>query len=276
MNPILQLSDPSFQTQHSGKCDLLVEILPDALQFAVIDKGQDQLKILYRIEDFSAATEKFSELTSLAPALNHHYRKVKIAVKSQKFTLIPEDLFDKTLLGEYAKFITQDEQDRVFYNHIRAAKCMVVFTLPGNLVELLNTQFHEPQFFHAAITNIEAGMKWAKAQEDTLVLLHLDHQALSCTCFKEGKLVFFNIFPARTADEFNYFLLNVMRTLDLASREVSWLLAGVWDADYQQRVEKYSQKISQVGEPQFIRIDPPFEQLEMESFFSLTALSICE
>jgi len=276
MNTSIQLIDPSFQTQHSGKCDLLLEILPSAIQFAVVDKGQDQLKVLYRIEDFSGDAEKFAELTELAPALQHHYRKVKVGIKSHKFTLIPEDLFDKSLLGEYAKFISNDEDDLILYNHIRAAKCMVVFTLPSKLVHLLRTQFHEPQFFHAAATNIEAGMKWAKVNDDILFMLHLTESQLECTCFKEGKLTFFNVFPARNADEFNYFLLNLINQLDFEMENTSWLRAGKRDQAYLNRLKKYSQRTIHTEESAFVKIEPPFDQLALPPFFSLTALSLCE
>ncbi len=276
MNTSIQLIDPSFQTQHSGKCDLLLEILPSAIQFAVVDKGQDQLKVLYRIEDFTGDTEKFTELTQLAPALQHHYRKVKVGVKSPQFTLIPEDLFDKSLLAEYAKFISNNEDDLIRYNHIRSAKCMVVFTLPSHLVHLLQTQFHEPQFFHAAATNIEAGIKWAKVNDGTLFMLHLTDNHLECTSFKEGKLTFFNVFPARSADEFNYFLLNLMNQLDIDLENTSWLLAGNWNQEYLSRLEKYSQQIIYTEENVFVKIEAPFDQLELHPFFSLTALSLCE
>lgn len=276
MNTSIQLIDPSFQTQHSGKCDLLLEILPSAIQFAVVDKGQDQLKVLYRMEDFSVDAVNFKELTELAPTLQHHYRKVKVGIKSTKFTLIPEDLFDKSLLGEYAKFISNDEDDLILYNHIRSAKCMVVFTLPSKIIHLLRTQFHEPQFFHAAATNIEAGMKWAKVNDDTLFMLHLTESHLECTCFKEGKLTFFNIFPSRNADEFNYFLLNLINQLDFEMENTSWLLAGKWHQAYLNRLEKYSQQIIHNEESTFVKIEPPFDQLERPPFFSLTALSLCE
>jgi len=61
-----RIQDPSFQTQHSGKCDLLLELLPSACHYAVLDIGQDQLKIVGEAADF-AAFAKEDVLASLLP-----------------------------------------------------------------------------------------------------------------------------------------------------------------------------------------------------------------
>jgi hypothetical protein len=71
-----RIQDPSFQTQHSGKCDLLIELLPQACRYAVLDIGQDHLKLVaeaanfasFAIEDVLTVMEQ--EIVIQCPPLN--------------------------------------------------------------------------------------------------------------------------------------------------------------------------------------------------------------
>lgn len=276
MNPIVQVTDPSFQTQHSGKCDLHIELLPNEIRFAVIDKGQDQLKVLYAADLASHDVQTIATLIEAEPVLSYHFRKVKIGFHTSKFTFIPDELFQKEHLEEYAKFFTCDENDLIATDHIRSAKCVTIFAMPANLVQVFQEKFHQPQFYHAANPSVEAGATWSRKNENTVVLLNIHPDLFEASCFKDGQLVFYNAFPCRTADEFNYFVLNLSNSLDLNQQETDWLVAGKADEEILARLRKYSSAVQQITQVDFIRIPESFDTVEANQYYSLTALSLCE
>jgi hypothetical protein len=276
MNPIVQLTDPSFQTQHSGKCDLHVEILPKEIRFAVVDKGQDQLKVLYVAEITSFDVQEIAALIDAEPVLTYHFRKVKIGFHTSKFTFIPDELFQQEHVGEYAKFFSSDESDLIATDHIRSAKCVTIFAIPGELVALFQQKFHQPQFYHAANPTIEAGATWSRKNENALVLLNIQPDFFEASCYSNAQLQFYNAFPCRTADEFNYFLLNLSNNLGLNQLETDWLIAGKTDEELLARLRKYSSTVQQITQVDFIKIPESFEAVAAQQFYSLTALSLCE
>jgi hypothetical protein len=150
-----RIQDPSFQTQHSGKCDLLIELLPQACRYAVLDIGQDQLKIVGEAANFDAFAKE-DVLSSF------YYRKVKVAVHTNKFTYIPEDLFETAHMTSYGKFIQANEDEDVLTQLIKAAKCIVVFAVEKTVLTAVHQGVHQPHFYHASSPLIEAACKFNK------------------------------------------------------------------------------------------------------------------
>ncbi|MFM6976205.1 MAG: DUF3822 family protein [Sphingobacteriaceae bacterium] len=276
MNRFIQLTDPTFQTQLAGKCDLLLEILPGGMNFAVVDKGQDELKVLVGTKDMEPVAEKIKELIPTELALSYHYRKVKAGLFSLNFTLIPEDLFDQDMLADYAKFFSFEEGDLILTDSIRAAKCVIVFTIPAAIVNVLKETFHQPQFYHTATSLIEAGTKLSKQTEHKMALLNFRNDCFEAVLLHEGRLLFYNSFPSRTADEFNYFLLNLIDHLQLSAEQTDWILAGELNTGFTERLKKYTDRVSEANKQQFLKVADTFNAAAGTDFYSLTALSLCE
>jgi len=264
-----RIQDPSFQTQYSGKCDLLLELLPNACHYAVLDIGQDQLKIVGQTADFAA----FAKEDVLA---SFYYRKVKVAVHTSKFTYIPEDLFETAHMASYGKFIQANEDEDVLTQVIKAAKCVVVFAVEKTVLAAVHQGVHQPHFYHASSPLIEAACKFNKKEEGASIALNLNADSFDATYLKEDKFQFHNSFPARTPDEFNYFLLQLLDTLKLETEQTEWILSGVQQNAWLERLSKYSNRRKKADKTQFIRVSETFSSLAPEQYYLLTALSLCE
>ena len=264
-----RIQDPSFQTQHSGKCDLLIELLPQACRYAVLDIGQDQLKIVGEAADFAA----FAKEDVLA---SFYYRKVKLAVHTSKFTYIPEELFETAHLASYGKFIQANEDEDVLTQVIKAAKCVVVFAVEKTVLTEVHQGVHQPHFYHASSPLIEAACKFNKKEEGATISLNFNADSFDATYLKEDKFQFHNSFPARTPDEFNYFLLQLLDTLKLDTEQTEWIVSGVEQNAWIERLSKYSTAQKKANKTAFIRVSDTFSSLASEQYYLLTALSLCE
>ena len=274
MNTAFQLSDPSFQPQLAGKCDLHLEVFPGGIHAAVVDKGQDQLKSIS-----AAPATNLEQITAFIEAdnqLTYHFRKVKVALHHTAFTFIPDELFDKSLLAEYAKFIGAGAQDVLACEHLRSAKCQAVFAVPAELAQLLNGKFHRPHYYPSAAACIEAAAQWAKNAEGPMVLINVLAETFEAACFKEGKFEGYNTFPKRSANEFNYFLLHLIEGWQLDPAQTEFILAGDFDAETEARLQQYTAGIRKADKQHFIKQSETFGQLEPARFYSITALSLCE
>lgn len=264
-----RIQDPSFQTQHSGKCDLLIELFPSTCHYAVLDIGQDQLKIVGEATDFAA----FAKEDILA---SFYYRKVKVAVHTNKFTYIPEELFEEAHLPAYGKFIQANEQEDVLVQGIKSAKCMVVFAVEKTVLSAVHQGVHQPHFYHASSPLIEAACKFNKTEEGSTIALNFNADSFDASFLKEDKFQFHNSFPARTPDEFNYFLLQLVGTLKLDTEQTEWILSGQEQAAWVERLSKYTSRQRKADKTQFIRVSETFSGVAPEQYYLLTALSICE
>lgn len=264
-----RIQDPSFQTQHSGKCDLLIEILPNSCHFAVLDIGQDQLKIVGEATNFA----EFAKEDVLA---SFHYRKVKVAIHTSKFTYIPEDLFETGHLGAYGSFIQATEAEEVLTQVIKSAKCVVVFAVEKTVLAAIHQGVHQPHFYHASNPLIEAACKFNKKEEGLSVALNFNSDSFDATYLKEDKFQFHNSFPARTTDEFNYFLLQLLDSLKLPAEECDWIISGQAQSAWLERLSKYTNQQEKADKTQFIRVSDTFSSLAPEQHYLLTALSLCE
>lgn len=264
-----RIQDPSFQTQHSGKCDLLLEISPAICQYALVDIGQDQLKIVGETADFATFAKQDVLCT-------FHYRKVKVGIHTCKFTYIPEDLFETAHLGAYGKFIQASETEDVLTQVIKSAKCVVVFAVEKTLLAAIHQGVHQPHFYHASSPLIEAACKFNKKEEGSSIALNFNGDSFDATYVKEDKFYFHNSFPARTPDEFNYFLLQLLDSLKVDAEECDWILSGGAQEAWLERLRKYTNKEKKADKARFIRISDTFSSLAPEEYYLLTALSVCE
>ena len=123
---------------------------------------------------------------------------------------------------------------------------------------------------------VSKGGKFYKKEEGASIALNFNADSFDATFLKEDKFQFHNSFPARTPDEFNYFLLQLLDTLKLDTEQTEWILSGVEQNAWLERLSKYSNTQKKADKTAFIRVSDTFSSLAPEQYYLLTALSLCE
>ena len=273
----IHLIDKNFQSQHSGKCNLLLRISPNRFSYAIIDQGNDQLKVLFD----SPVDEGLSNLKTFIHGdylLRFHFHRIKISVESSEFTFIPRDIYSESELHYYALFINPGANSDIAVSDIRSAKIRNINAIDKHLRAVLDSSFNRPAIFNQANSFIEAAFRLYRNTAGAILLLQFNTGSFEALILKDNKLENYNLFSIDNADEFNYFLLALIRDFELKSAGTDVILSGYISEDEEnyRRVQKYFNNIAFADSRKLVRLGDLFEQVPAHQFFSLISLNLCE
>lgn len=284
MIKLLHLVDNSLQSQTAAKCDLLIHIGIGKLQYAIIDKVRDELKALaeYELPEISNLADLMLAIERLPETkreFTYPFSKIRISFDSYKFTFIPEELYENENEQEYAKFINPSASDLILTNRIRTAKIRNIFAIDSNFNNALNHIFHKPRIYSQASSFIE-GIKKTNPDRNGICLFidfHGDH--IQIACLKKSELVLYNILECINADEFNYYLLNTIDSLDLDPTNTKVMISGdvtSGNDEYYQRIIKYFNSPVFADSRLIVNHPELFHNVSPHTYFSLISLDECE
>lgn len=283
MNKLLYLIDDDFQSQQAAKCDLLVHIGLETFQYAIIDNGREQLKALAEFE-IPAVLSQIELLTAIenlpesSRQFKYSFNRIKISFDTFHYTFIPVDLYKEENEQEYAKFIGATFESDVMVNTIRSTNIKNVIAIDSQLKQALNGIFQKPRIFNQASSFIEGIKKTHNKDQASSLFIDINNKHIQLAWLKNSELMFYNTFDCINADEFNYYLLNVLEQLDIDAEQTQVVLSGkvMSNDDFHQRVEKYFNRIDFADARLLVKYPERFENVSPQAYFSLISLDLCE
>ncbi len=268
----LHLIDENFQSQISEECDLLMQITSSRFSYAVIN--QEQVKVL-----FDAPLNQENEMKDFFendPLLKLHFHRVKVATDTFKFTFIPTEVYADENLKDYNKYI-QISPSNLFLSDISAQKIKNITSLDNGLKRFLNEKFQNHTLVSSANPLIEAATR-IYADSGKQLILNLNAHSFEAIVLENSKLLFYNIFSIAKPDDFNYFLLFILKELDLNPAEISPIVCGQIETSSEtyHRLQKYFARIKFADPSLLIHLPSAFRLAPVHHFFSLIGLNLCE
>lgn len=282
MKELIHLIDDDFESQNAAKCDLLIHLGIESIQYAIIDKVRDELKALveYELSDengHKAIIEKLSSLPESEKEFKYPFNKIKISIDSYHFTFIPKDLFQEGNEQEYAKFIETTYENVIISKAISAANIQNISKINLEMYHHLKNIFGESIILNQANPFLQGIIK-NYLEKDTCLFVDVHEQHIQIAYLKDAKLFFYNILSCLNVDEFNYFILNAIETLKIDIKVCGVLLSGKitsGDAAHR-RLEKYFGDIQFTQSELIVKHPEKFGAIPMHEYFSLIALDQCE
>jgi len=283
MNKLLHLIDDEFESQNASKCDLLIHLGFETIQYVIIDKVRDELKALVEYElnggvGTAGLIKAIENLPECLKEFKYPFNKVKISFDSYQYTFIPDDLFQADQIHEYSKFIENTQASDIMSKEITSANIQNVFAINSILHTVLQTIFKDLKIYGQANSFIQGIKKnYLKNSESKLVVdIHQKH--VQIVYFKDSNMVFYNIFDCVNVDELNYFILNCIETLKIDIQQCSIMLSGmvVKGDDSYQRLEKYFQNIQFADSSLIVKHPEKFSEVLTHRYFPLISLDQCE
>ena len=284
MIKLLHLVDNTLQSQTAAKCDLLIHIGQQNLQYAIIDKVRDELKALadFKLPKINSLEDLILAIESL-PECNREFKypfsKIRISLDSYKFTLVPEQLYENENEQQYAKFINSIDSDLILTNQIKSGKIRNIFAIDTKLNDIFNKLLHKPRLFSQGTSFVEGVMKTNPDKNGICLFIdyHIDH--IKIACLKKSELIFYNMFECVNPDEFNYFLLNTIKVLNLDPKITKVILSGDLTTDNDdnyQRILKYFNEPAFADSRMIVNHPDLFVDVSLHTYFSLIGLAECE
>lgn len=274
METRLQLIEENFESQQSGKSDLLIHIGQETISYAIVDKGREQLKALV---EYKATVSELEDIIKSDRYLNYFYRKIKIATDTFKFTFVPHEIYSESEVDDYAKFISPNSASDILVTDIRPFRIKNVTALDIEFRRQLSSLFQQPSFFSQADPFIAGSFKIYSVKDPVQLFINLQPGRLEICVIKEGRLLFYNLFESAGADDFNYFLLLVINQFNLNAACLV-TVSGKTDSNEAcyERLKKYFDKIEFADPCIFARCFETFNSIDLHRYFSLISLNLCE
>lgn len=283
MNKRLYLSNGEVQSQLATKCNLLVHIGLDTLCYAIVDSVRDEVKVLAEydngntahVTDFVKAIESLPESSK---QFKYSFNKVKVSYDTFNYTFIPAELYAQDDNEVYAKFIRSEEDTEVLVTHVRTADIKNVSAIDTKLHQSITKIFHNPKIFNQANSFLEGAKKTMNRDNESVLFIDFADGQFQVAYFKNSKLEFYNIFEFANPDEFNYYLLHIIKSLSLEVKQTQTIVSGRISADDDEykRMQKYFAALSFADSRSLLKYPEGFEEVLQHTYFSLIALNLCE
>lgn len=282
MKPQLQLIDPSFQSQSSEKCDLLIHIGTSAISYAIINKEENKLKALSEVSlinnDNESVKHKLIELVEKDDHLKNSYKSIIVCIETFKFTFIPTAIFDQNSITKYASFLNVERFDDVLLNELKHPAIQNIFAIDVDIQKAVLTIFPNAKIVNQASAFLEGSAKVLKNDAYNQLFINIQDCNFEIALYAEHKLQLYNIYEYKTVDEFNYFLLAIIDQFQLKAMSTTIVLSGKINLgeELYLRIQKYFTSIKLVDSDFLADRNYIFHRVQSHTYFSLLSLTLCE
>lgn len=283
MNKLLYLSEEEVQSQLATKYTLLVHVGLETFQYAIIDNVHGKVKVLaeYEIPEFIHIKELINAIEGLSESsrqFKFSFNTVKISFDTSNYTFIPADLYREESREEYGKYIRLAETGELLVNSLASSEIKNVVAIDSDFNKALNRVFHRPKIYNQAAPFLEGVQKSLKREDEVVCFIDIHPRHFQFALFKDFRLEFYNSFEYANADEFNYYLLNVIDSLNIDTDQTPVILSGKISAsdEVYKRILKYFESIRFIESEHLMKYSATLDEVQSYTFFSLFSLNLCE
>ena len=283
-----KIKDESFDVDQLHHYNLNLLVGNRDLQVSVIDKRDNRCLVA---EDFIIASiNSYSELVSVFENIfdNHHLLKagfwssIKVGLKSNKFSLVPSNLFTPEKVFDYLKFnckVSKEHDELMYFKHLKS-DAVNSFAVNKRLYNWLESLYPKKQigYIHQSSALIEGVLAQLDNYPKDSIFVYVDRFKLHIIASKDNKLEYYNQFYIKKFSDYIKYIMTVMKGLDrnqLTTNVVLWGYIGKQSKHYNE-FAKYIKNISFGDRPKFLKFGYLFDELQDHHYFDLYNVHLCE
>lgn len=222
--------DPSLESGQAGSCELLIVADNEALQLSLVEKKTLKILAFEKIvpensKDWSACLNELKEKSELITKFP--FTKVKIAVYSNTYTLVPDALFKSGNEHTYYRLnYSTDIHSLVYSGQVIKYHLHSIYGISSELINALTVSFPENKTIH--FSEVLLNNRFLNSRTDsprTLSVNVRDHH-LDLMVSEGKKLVLLNSFVWQTIEDVLYYSLFVCEQLELNPEQIQVELSG--------------------------------------------------
>ena len=240
----------------------------------------------YRLEGLRTINDRLKiihAIFSKHPILrSYKWGKIKLAFKSQKFTLIPHNFFIPESSGDYIVLnneINTKAEDIFYYRHLYS-DAVCVFVADKKITHWIKSVYPNKkiQVLHQGSAFLEGIMQYDDHSLEPTLFCFLDRGVLHVSVTLKQKLVFYNQFAVQNSDDILKYTLVVFQDQRLDPKKHKMVLWGMFNVDSAHIValKKYIRNISFGSKPSVVKFPKEFTDLPDHRYFDLYSLFLCD
>ncbi|MCF6356586.1 MAG: DUF3822 family protein [Draconibacterium sp.] len=222
------VSFESFDIEKTYEYILSIQVSLDGFSFSVLsNQGDKTLAYKYvplKISNTSLIPRRFDDWWKSENLIQRPFKKIRIIIFSEKFTLIPEDYFHDTLKQEIPQLLFEkDGESEIVANIIGKLKTRLMFALPAGLNSVITKQIGECEIIHPVkivLNNLPETEK-----ENGMILL-FDAKYFYTILFNKNKVILANSFKMTHTNDVIYYVLTTLKQMEIAAPATNLFVAN--------------------------------------------------
>jgi hypothetical protein len=283
-----RIKDTTFSIDDLTHYNLSLLVGRHDFQFCVIDTRENKCLLLedYELEGISTTNTLINTLYKLFEG--HHllmagyWKSVKLAIKNQKFTLLPDSLFSSEYLRDYLKMsaeVDAELDDFYYYKHIQS-EAVSVFAAERKIVEKVRSIYPTltVQVLHQGSAFVEGVQSHRDHTYYKDLYIHIGKKSFSLVVTEDNKLVFYNRFPYQSEQDVIKYTMICMQELNMDQQDTKALVWGsiASNSSYFKELYRYVKNISFGSKPSYLRFSFVFDEVPDHQYFDLFSIYVCE
>lgn len=283
-----KIADETFDLQQISQYNLYLAIGKNNVRAAVVDKTRNKFILLedYELNNIFTpvqAAQQVQEILQERDFLGKpDWHQIRISIKNQSFTLMPETLFEAQAAETYLRLNCDlDTYHEQVYTYTHAGLDAVnIFAIDKYLITTLNQSFPNKnlQYFHQTSALIATLLHFGERNGQKKLYALVEKNSLTILVIQNSGLEFCNIFHYTTPEDFLYFLVLVMQEQKL-NPEVD--IITIWgdithDSALFNLMRRYIRHVHFGSKPTGVDYSYKLEDLFAHRFFDVYSIHFCE
>lgn len=216
-----KITDESFNVRQLGDYHLYLAVGKQSIRAAAVDAGRNKFILLedYELSNIFTplqAAQQVQEILQTHPYFGlTGWKAVRVAIKNQSFTLVPETLFEPQAQAEYLQLNCNldPHHEQVLTYHHTAIEAVNIFAADKYMTRALKDTYPDKpiRYVHQTSALLTALLHYGERNGQMKVYVYVEKNSLTVFILRDGALIFCNMFHFTTPEDFMYFLVFVLQ-----------------------------------------------------------------
>ncbi|MDF9800434.1 hypothetical protein OKW21_005697 [Catalinimonas alkaloidigena] len=283
-----RIKDTNFSIDDLTHYNLSLLVGRNDFQFCVIDTRENKCLLLedYELEGIHSTNVLINTLYKLFEG--HHllmagyWKSVKLAMKNQKFTMIPSHLFSHEHLRDYLKLSTEvdSELDDFYYYQHTHSEAVCVFAAERKIIEKVRSIY--PTLTVQVVHHASAFIEGIQSHRDFTyykdLYINIGRNNFSLVVTEDNKLLLYNRFPYQKSEDIVKYTMLTMQEMNMSQQDTKTIVWGNISADslHFKELYRYIKNISFGARPSYLNFAYMFDEVADHQYFDLYSIYVCE
>lgn len=283
----LKIQDTKFDVEQLGHYSLNLLVSSVDFSFSITDTRGNVCLFLEKISFTTIYRSK--DLISILNSVfdDHHFlragfwKNINCIIKNNSFSLIPNSLFDKNMLGFYLEMNSNynPEKEEIGYFTHTTIKAVNVFSIERELSQWFESCYPTKpiNFLHQTSPFIEGALR-SQSDANLKLTVLCDHNSLDILLIENGLINYCNVFKYKSTEDLLYYIMFVMKELKLNPDTLPVSLYGEIDQTsiHFAKLHKYIRFLRFGAKPESLKFGYVFDELYDHQYFDLFNMTLCE
>lgn len=285
---VKRIKDNRFDVEKLHHYCLSMQIGIRDFQVCIIDTRDNSCLILedYLLVDVKTINTRLNVLAALFE--NHHllmagfWSKIKLSIKSHKFSLIPTDLFVADSIGEYLKLnsvVNTKIESEYSYQH-SSSNIVNAFAADRRLINWIQSLYpsKEINITHQGSALIEGVLKSGMASQGKVMYCILDRSVLHVFVSQDDNLHYYNQFSVKGAKDLLKYVMLVFKEFNLDQRKQPVVVWGnlTEQGETLALMKRYIKNVNLGKRPDYLKFNYMFDEILDHQYFDLYSVYLCD